>query len=120
MKWKQTTLGEVAEIVGGATPKSGIAGYWDGPIAWATPSDLSQLDSKNIDETMRTISEDGLNACSARILPPRSVLFSSRAPIGLVAINTKPMATNQGFKSFVPKSVLNADFLFWWLKCHRK
>jgi type I restriction enzyme S subunit len=120
MSWKQTTLGQVADIVSGATPKSDVISYWDGPIAWATPTDLSQLDGKHISKTIRTISEDGLSACSTRLLPPGSVLFSSRAPIGLVAINTRPMATNQGFKSFVPKPELNADFLFWWLKSHRR
>jgi type I restriction enzyme, S subunit len=120
MNWKQTTLGEVAEIVSGATPKSDVPVYWDGAISWATPTDLSGLSCKHIDKTSRTISEAGLNACSARMLPPQSVLFSSRAPIGLVAINTTPMATNQGFKSFVPKPELNADFLFWWLKSNRK
>jgi len=120
MSWKQTTLGEVADIVSGATPKSDVLSYWDGPIAWATPTDLSRLSGKHISTTSRTISEAGLNACSTRLLPPDSVLFSSRAPIGLVAINTRPMATNQGFKSFVPKPELNADFLFWWLKSNRK
>jgi type I restriction enzyme S subunit len=118
--WKQTTLGEVAEIVSGATPKSDVPVYWDGAIAWVTPTDLSELSCKHISKTSRTISEAGLNACSARLLPPKSVLFSSRAPIGLIAINTIPMATNQGFKSFVPKPELNADFLFWWLKSNRK
>jgi type I restriction enzyme S subunit len=120
MSWKQTTLGEVADIVSGATPKSDVLSYWDGPVAWATPTDLSQLNGKYISKTIRTISEDGLSACSTRLLPPGSVLFSSRAPIGLVAINTKPMATNQGFKSFVPRPGLSADFLFWWLKSNRK
>jgi type I restriction enzyme S subunit len=120
MSWKQTTLGDVADIVGGATPKSDVLHYWDGSIAWATPTDLSQLNGKHISKTIRTISEHGLNACSARLLPPKSVLFSSRAPIGLVAINTRPMATNQGFKSFVPKAGLNPDFLFWWLKSNRQ
>jgi type I restriction enzyme S subunit len=97
MSWEQTTLGEVAEIVGGATPKSAVQAYWDGPIAWATPTDLSRLNCKHITKTDRSISELGLNACSARLLPPGSVLFSSRAPIGLVAINTVPMATNPKF-----------------------
>jgi type I restriction enzyme, S subunit len=120
MSWQQTTLGEVADIVSGSTPKSDVPRYWDGAVAWATPTDLSRLDGKHLDKTDRTITEEGLNESSARLLPPGSVLFSSRAPIGLVAINTKPMATNQGFKSFVPRPEVNADYLYWWLRANRK
>ncbi len=120
MSWEQKTLGEVAEIVSGSTPKSGVPRYWDGTVAWATPTDLSRLDGKHLDKTDRTITEAGLNECSARLLPPGSVLFSSRAPIGLVAINTTPMATNQGFKSFVPRPEVNADYLYWWLRANRR
>jgi type I restriction enzyme S subunit len=120
MSWQQTTLGEIADIVSGSTPKSGVPRYWDGAVAWATPTDLSRLEGKHLDKTDRTITEAGLNECSARLLPPGSVLFSSRAPIGLVAINTMPMATNQGFKSFVPRPEVNADYLYWWLRANRR
>lgn len=120
MSWPQTTLGEIADIVSGSTPKSGVPRYWDGAVAWATPTDLSRLDGKHLDKTDRTITDAGLNECSARLLPPGSVLFSSRAPIGLVAINTTPMATNQGFKSFVPRPEVNADYLYWWLRANRR
>jgi type I restriction enzyme S subunit len=120
MGWQSTTLGEVTDIVSGATPKSSVSRYWDGENAWATPTDLSRLDGKHIANTERSITGDGLNECSARLLPKGSVLFSSRAPIGLVAINTIPMATNQGFKSFVPSNEVNADFLYWWLKANRR
>ncbi|NUB42995.1 restriction endonuclease subunit S [Fertoebacter nigrum] len=120
MSWQQTTLGEIADIVSGSTPKSSVPRYWDGAVAWATPTDLSRLDGKHLYKTDRTITEAGLNECSARLLPPGSVLFSSRAPIGLVAINTTPMATNQGFKSFVPRPELNADYLYWWLRANRR
>jgi type I restriction enzyme S subunit len=120
MSWQQTTLGEVADIISGSTPKSDVPRYWDGGVAWATPTDLSRLDGKHLGKTDRTITEEGLNESSARLLPPGSVLFSSRAPIGLVAINTKPMATNQGFKSFVPRPEVNADYLYWWLRANRK
>ena len=120
MSWQQTTLGEIADIVSGSTPKSNVPRYWDGAVAWATPTDLSRLDGKHLDKTNRTITEAGLNECSARLLPPGSVLFSSRAPIGLVAINTTPMATNQGFKSFVPRPEVIADYLYWWLRANRR
>tara|TARA_Y100001951_G_C11298049_1_gene277438 strand:+ start:3811 stop:5001 length:1191 start_codon:yes stop_codon:yes gene_type:complete len=112
-------LGECCEIVSGATPDTGTAGYWEGDICWATPKDLSGLDGHYISNTPRKLTKLGLESCSASILPAYSVLFSSRAPIGHVAINTVPMATNQGFKSFVPSSDIDAKFLFHWLRANR-
>lgn len=120
MSWDQVAIGEVADIVSGATPKSSVADYWGGDVAWATPTDLSKLKGKHLAHTERMITRKGLSSCAARVLPANSVLFSSRAPIGLVAINTEPMATNQGFKSFVPSDELDASFLFWWLKANRQ
>ena len=120
MTWTNVSLGDAAEIVSGATPKSSEPHNWDGEVLWATPSDLSVLREKHISRTGRTISTRGLESCSARLLPANSVLFSSRAPIGLVAINTKPMATNQGFKSFIPKEGLNPDYLYWWLRANKQ
>ena len=120
MIWPQSRLGECTRIVGGATPKTGVKEFWDGNIFWATPKDLSELDGPYLDATPRTITPRGLASCAAEILPAGSVLFSSRAPIGHVAINRVPMATNQGFKSFIPDPrKLNSRFLFWWLKTHR-
>ncbi|QXC60783.1 restriction endonuclease subunit S [Aquihabitans sp. G128] len=118
--WTTTTLGEIAQIVSGATPKTTVPEYWDGGIPWATPRDLSDLEGATISATPRTLSESGLRSCTASLLPVGSVLLSSRAPIGHVAINTVPMATNQGFKSFIPHpSVVDANFLYWWLKRNR-
>ena len=120
MKWPKACLGEVAQVVSGATPKSSVDEYWDGDIPWITPADLSKLEGKEVSTTARRITKAGLASCSSRLLPPRSVLFSSRAPIGHVAINIVPMATNQGFKSFVPNhDLLLPDFLYWWLR-HNK
>jgi type I restriction enzyme, S subunit len=117
---RTTTLGECCEIVSGATPRTDEPRYWDGDLAWATPKDLSSLKGKAIAATERRITRAGLESCAATVLPPFSVLFSSRAPIGHVAINTVPMATNQGFKSFVPKpSELDPHFLYHWLRAHR-
>lgn len=121
MSWPSVKLGECVEIVSGATPSTSVKENWDGDILWATPKDLSGLNNKNISATDRCITEKGLNSCSARILPKNSVLFSSRAPIGLVAINTVPMATNQGFKSFIPKpNILSEQYLYYWLKNNRE
>lgn len=113
-------LGDCCEIVSGATPKTSIAKYWGGDIAWATPKDLSNSASKHITSTPQTLTEAGYRSCSAKIMPPGSVLFSSRAPIGHVAINTLPMCTNQGFKSLVPDPAqVSPDYLYYWLKANK-
>ena len=118
--WRRARLGEVCTIVSGSTPKTSVDEYWGGDIAWATPKDLSNLEGAVISDTPRKLTQAGLASCSSAVLPAGSVLFSSRAPIGHVAINSVPMATNQGFKSFVPDDgVLDAKFLYWWLKAHR-
>ena len=121
MKWPISTIGEVCAVVSGATPKTGNPDYWDGDIPWVTPKDLSELGQKHLSDTSRKITEAGLRSCSAKMLPSRSVLLSSRAPIGLVAVNTLPVCTNQGFKSLVPRDEFIApDYLYWWLKTHRE
>ncbi len=113
-------LNECCEIVSGATPNTSVAAYWDGDIRWATPKDLSDLDGAYLSDTSRKITRAGLESCAATVLPAGSVLFSSRAPIGHVALNTIPMATNQGFKSLVPRPErLDAKFLYWWLRTNR-
>jgi len=119
-KWQVTRLDQCARIVGGSTPKTSVKDYWDGEIYWATPKDLSNLESPNLEGTPRRITKAGLDSCGAEVLPEGSVLFSSRAPIGHVAINCVPMATNQGFKSFVPDpEKLDAKFLYYWLRKNR-
>ena len=105
-------------MVSGATPKTGVSAYWGGQIAWATPADLGRLDGAYIARTPRTLTEAGLRSCTATVLPTESVLLSSRAPIGHVALNAVPMATNQGFKSLVPQAGLNPKYLFYWLRAH--
>ena len=119
--WTETTLGDIADIVSGATPKTSVEEFWDGGVLWVTPKDLGELDGRHeIDTTPRTISEAGLKSSAASLLPAGSVLLSSRAPIGHVAINTVPMATNQGFKSLVPdRSQVEPKFLYWWLRRNR-
>ena len=118
--WPSVRLSECCEIVGGATPSTSEPSHWGGGVHWATPKDLSELNGSYLDSTPRTLTESGLASCSASVLPLRSVLFSSRAPIGLVAINRVPVATNQGFKSFVPDtSLVHAEYLLHWLRTHR-
>lgn len=119
MNWPVYSLKDCVRVVGGATPKSGTEAYWDGDIPWTTPKDLSDLEGKFLNDTPRKITALGLKSCAAELLPVNSVLLSSRAPIGHVAINSVPMATNQGFKSMVPGPKVDASYLYWWLKCHR-
>lgn len=121
MTWPTTNIGEVCEVVSGATPKTGNPEFWGGDIAWVTPKDLSELGQKYLTDTPRKLTGKGLRSCSSRLLPPQSVLLSSRAPIGLLAINTIPVCTNQGFKSMVPRDgAIFADYLYWWLKLNRE
>ncbi|HEX2081396.1 MAG TPA: restriction endonuclease subunit S [Longimicrobium sp.] len=118
--WKMSRLDECCDVVSGATPSTSVADYWDGDICWATPKDLSELKGAYISDTPRKLTEAGLRSCAAMVLPAGSVLFSSRAPIGHVAVTARPMATNQGFKSFVPKpELVHAKFLYYWLRMNR-
>jgi len=118
--WPTARLDECTRIVSGATPSTTVDEYWNGDICWATPKDLSELSSPYLDDTPRKITKSGLDSCATEILPAGSVLFSSRAPIGHVAINRVPTATNQGFKSFIPDPKrLFPAFLYYWLRANR-
>lgn len=108
-------LGEVCNVVGGGTPKTGISKYWDGDLCWVTPKDLGRLDHFEISETERKITEYGLKNSSAQKLSVGSVILSSRAPIGYVVINTVPMATNQGCRSFVCGPEIFNKYLYYFL-----
>lgn len=105
--WRWSRLGLIGRVVGGGTPKTGEPDYWaDGPergcTPWLTPADLYGFKAKRVAFGRRFITKRGLEESSARVLPPGAVLFSSRAPIGYVAIAEVELATNQGFKSIVP------------------
>jgi type I restriction enzyme, S subunit len=113
--WQTKTIGEVCDVVNGGTPKTGIAVYWDGPHQWITPAEMGKRSSPYIGQTARTITNEGLQNSSARLLPPHSVILSSRAPIGHLVINTEPMATNQGCKGLIPGSRLDSKFLYYHL-----
>lgn len=98
-KWELLPLGYISEIISGGTPDTNTQEYWDnGEICWATIVDTKQ---KYITDTVRKITQAGLKNSSARLLPINTVIFSSRATIGEVAINKVPLATNQGFKNFI-------------------
>lgn len=109
--WKTCTIADLGTVVGGATPSTKKAENYDGgTIAWITPKDLAGFSGRFISHGKRDITETGLHSCSAQMLPRHAVLFSSRAPIGYVAIAENEVCTNQGFKSVVPNE--NTDYMF--------
>ncbi|WP_423194584.1 restriction endonuclease subunit S [Cupriavidus sp. H18C2] len=119
--WEWIRLGTIGQIVGGGTPKSDVPEYWaDGDVPWLTPADLYGFKGKRISGGRRNISRQGLANSSAQLLPADTVLFSSRAPIGYVAIAANALATNQGFKSCVPYVEGTSDYLYWFLKSAAK
>lgn len=119
-KWKPHKLSEIGSVVGGATPSTTVDAYYNGDIPWLTPKDLSNFHERYIERGERNITKSGLNSCSAQLLPAGSVLFSSRAPIGYVAIAKNPIATNQGFKSIIPNpEKVDSLFLYYLLKYNK-
>lgn len=119
--WEWVTLATVGEIVGGGTPKSDNPQYWaKNGIKWLTPADLYGLKGKYISSGARDISPAGLSNSSARLMPKGSVLFSSRAPIGYVAIADAELSTNQGFKSCVPYIRDSAEYIYYFLLASAK
>jgi type I restriction enzyme S subunit len=116
--WPVKTLGDVCELVNGATPDTKVREYWGGKHAWITPAEMGGLDSPFISMSRRTLSDKGLASCSATMVPPKTVILSSRAPIGHLVINEVPMATNQGCKSLIPKDGLDFSFLYYYLKAN--
>ena len=102
-KWRWMQLNKVGKIVGGGTPKTSLSEYWDGgTIPWFTPADLGKVHGLYASGSARKITALGLKESSAVMMPPNSVLFSSRAPIGHIALAADSCCTNQGCKSFVP------------------
>ena len=120
-RWPTVPLGEAAEIRGGATPRRQTAAYWSGGIPWLTPTELPPTRGgiADVRETAESITEQGLASISASILPPGTVLFSSRATIGKVGVAKVPLATNQGFANFIPRhGVVESRYLAWCLLFH--
>jgi type I restriction enzyme S subunit len=115
-KWERKRLGEVCDIVTGSTPRTDDPSNWNGDILWATPNDLGKLPGLTIEDTERKISKKGFESCSLKLLPIGSILLTTRAPIGHLAVNLDPMCTNQGFKSLIPSAQIHNWFLFFALK----
>ena len=114
--WNYLSINECADVIGGGTPSTKNPNYWDGNIPWISPKDLSNNKDKYISNGERFITQVGLEKSSAKLLPVNSLLFSSRAPIGYLAINTKPVATNQGFKSLILKEEFDVEFFYYLFK----
>lgn len=115
--WCWTRLGKITNVVGGGTPSSSKKEYYDnGTIPWLSPADLSGYSDIYISRGQKNITELGLSKSSARLMPKDTVLLSSRAPIGYVAIASNSISTNQGFKNFLPSDAFYSRFLYWYLK----
>jgi len=116
--WRELSIAEMAEVIGGGTPSTKDPENFSGGISWVTPKDLSGYRSRYIDHGSRDISQKGLKTSSARLLPEGTVLLSTRAPVGFVAIASKPLATNQGFRSLLPKPGFDSEFIYYLLKAN--
>jgi len=112
MKYK---LGQICEIVSGSTPKTSVEEYWDGDVKWITPAELSD-NSYIIEDSVRKITELGVQKTGLTPFPKGTVILSSRAPIGKVAIAGCEMYCNQGFKNLICSEKVNNKYLFWFLK----
>lgn len=109
--WEHKTVGDCSLILQGGTPSTLIGEYWDGDVTWVTPSDISRLTGMWITNSERNLSPAGIANSSAVILPEKTILLCTRATIGALALTTRPMATNQGFKNLVCKPGVDPVFL---------
>ncbi|HPR92370.1 MAG TPA: restriction endonuclease subunit S, partial [Candidatus Dojkabacteria bacterium] len=116
MKWEKLKLEEIGLITSGGTPSTGNPGYWNGEIPWITPKDLSNFEYRYIENGERNITDDGFKNSSAKLVKEKSVLLSSRAPIGYLAIAQNDLTTNQGFKNITPNKKCDYIYLFYCLK----
>lgn len=117
MSWPLVKLSDCCEVVGGATPKREVPEYWDSPdVPWVTPKDVSDLACPTLDDAPEYISEAGFKSCSTSMLPKGSVLVTSRAPIGNIAIAGRDLCTNQGFKSLIPGESVDGLYLYYCMK----
>ena len=120
IEWTEFKISDIGTVVGGATPSTkNKKNYENGDIPWITPKDLSTFHGRYIRGGERNITKEGFDSCSTKLLPKNTVLFSSRAPIGYVAIAANEMCTNQGFKSVIPNKNIDSLFLYYLLKFNK-
>jgi len=117
--WKVGTVGEVVKVIGGGTPSTKEPSYWDGGIhCWATPKDLSKLTSPIILDTERKVTDAGLSKISSGLLQAGTLLLSSRAPVGYLAISQVPIGINQGFISMICEDQVSNYYMLNWAEIH--
>ncbi|MGL5335910.1 MAG: restriction endonuclease subunit S, partial [Enterovibrio sp.] len=112
MTWKLLPLKRIFKIVIGSTPRSNEVSFWDGDITWITPADLSKV-GVEISASSRNITNEGLNSCGTSLVPKGSLILSTRAPIGTIAIASKDICTNQGCKSLIPSNKVDSKFYYY-------
>jgi type I restriction enzyme S subunit len=113
-EWEAKRLGEIGEIRSGGTPSTSQPQFWDGDLPWCTPTDITALHGhKYLTRTAREISTAGLQSSSAEVIPPHSLIMTSRATIGECAINLIPVTTSQGFKNIIPYKDADVEFLYY-------
>jgi len=115
-EWKEYKVEEFAEVIGGGTPNTTIDEFWNGDIPWLTPKDLSSNTDIYVEKGERFITPDGLSNSSTKLLPPDSILLSTRAPVGYLAISKVPLTTNQGFRNLILKEGFSSKFIYYLLK----
>ncbi len=113
--WQFKQLDQVSKVVNGGTPKTKVEEYWGGQHYWITPAEMGKGSSPYLSESRRTLTGSGLQKSSAQLIPPWSVILSTRAPIGYLAINSVPMAFNQGCRGLIPEEGLAYKFLYYFL-----
>lgn len=119
-EWKEMTIGDVAEIIGGSTPSTKDPENFEGDIPWITPKDLSATHERYVSSGSRFITQKGLDSCGTKLVPRNSILLTTRAPIGYIAIAANPIATNQGFRSLIVKPEFDHEFVYYWLIANKE
>lgn len=117
-QFEEKQIDEVAFVIGGGTPSSSNPSFWNGDINWITPAELSSLSDLKFQTSKRRISRAGLNSSNAKLVPAGSVVISTRAPIGYVAIGTEEFSCNQGCKILIPKEGIHSEYLSYVLQQH--
>ena len=111
--WQGVRLGDVAEVIGGSTPSRGEPQFWEGNIPWIVPSELTTLTSRYLSASKEFITAEGMKSAGLKLIPAGSVLLTSRATVGVTAINDVPLVTNQGFQNLIVKSGADALWLYY-------
>ncbi|MEM3490073.1 MAG: restriction endonuclease subunit S, partial [Nitrososphaerota archaeon] len=121
--WEVVRIGDICEVIGGGTPSTKVKEYWNGNIPFAIPTDVTELESRNVNflnQTKGHITEKGLRESSTNLLPPGSILLTSRATIGSCVISEVPVATNQGFANIICGDTVHNLFILYLMKYMKK